>query len=210
MPTKLRIGKKGIRALGVAESFRKHVGSRAVLAGVVMRSDMLVDGFGVSTCTVGGLDSTESIVAMWKKLDREDINVIMLSGSVVSWFNVIDLNRLYETTNTPLICLSYRESTGLENVFRRRFPHDWETRLAVHQSNGERTEILLKTGYRVFVRCLGLEVEEAKKVLDKFLVDGRYPEPVRLAKLLARSVLNNFEPFLGLEPGVGNVGGETV
>ncbi|MCS6785052.1 MAG: DUF99 family protein [Candidatus Caldarchaeum sp.] len=210
MPTKLRVGKKGIRALGISESFRKHVGSRAILAGVVMRSDMLVDGFGFSTCTVGGLDSTDSMIAMWQRLDREDINVVMLSGSVISWFNVVDLNRLYETMNIPLICLSYRDSKGLDDVFRKRFPDDWERRLAIHQSNGERTEILLKTGYKVFVRCLGLEVEEAKKVLDRFLVDGRYPEPVRLAKILARSVLKNLEPFLRPEPGVGNIGGEAV
>lgn len=175
-----------------------------------MRSDLIVDGFGFATCTVGGMDSTDSIIQMWQKMEREDINIVFLSGSVVSWFNVIDVAKLYDTTKTPLVCLSYRESKGLDEVFRRRFPDDWEIRLAVHKSNGERTVIALKTGYKVFVRCFGIEVEEAKKVLDKFLLDGRYPEPVRLAKILARTVLNNLQPFLGLEPGVADEGGKTV
>lgn len=206
----MRVGKKGIRALGIAESFRKQLGSKAVLAGVVMRSDMIVDGFALASCTVGGMDSTQSIIGLWRQLEREDINVVFLSGSVISWFNVIDLTKLYDTLNIPLICLSYRDSKGLEDVFRRRFPEDWETRLAVHRSNGERDVITLKTGHRVYVRPFGLELDEVKSVLDKFILDGRYPEPIRLAKLLARAALNNLQPLLGHETGLGDKAGELL
>nr|BAJ49694.1 conserved hypothetical protein [Candidatus Caldarchaeum subterraneum] len=210
MQSRVRVGKKGIRALGVAESFRKRLGSRAVLAGVVMRSDLLVDGFVFGACTVGGMDSTEAVLEMWQRLGRMDINVVLLSGSVISWFNVVDLNKLHQTIGTPLICLSYRDSRGLEEVFRRRFPSDWEQRLSVHLRNGERSDVVLKTGYKVYVRCFGLLPTDAKTVLDKFTVDGRFPEPVRLAKLLARGALNYLEPFLGSESGFADVGGETT
>ena len=37
-------GKKAIRALGIAESFRKE-DRYSTLAGVVMRSDLIIDGF---------------------------------------------------------------------------------------------------------------------------------------------------------------------
>ncbi|BAJ51349.1 conserved hypothetical protein [Candidatus Caldarchaeum subterraneum] len=210
MQSRVRVGKKGIRALGVAESFRKRLGSRAVLAGVVMRSDLLVDGFVFGACTVGGMDSTEAVLEMWQRLGRMDINVVLLSGSVISWFNVVDLNKLHQTIGTPLICLSYRDSRGLEEVFRRRFPSDWEQRLSVHLRNGERSDVVLKTGYKVYVRCFGLLPTDAKTVLDKFTVDGRFPEPVRLAKLLARGALNYLEPFLGSESGFADVGRETT
>jgi len=210
LPNRVRTGKKGIRAIGLAESFRKEIGSKAVIAGVVMRSDLLVDGFGFATCTVGGMDSTEKVIELWRRLERKDINVVLLSGSVISWFNVIDLNKLYREVETPLICLSYRESKGLDEVFRKRFPEDWETRLNVHLSNGERTPLKLKTGYSVFVRVFGVDTEDAKQVLDKFLVNGRYPEPVRLAKLLARSALNNLQPLFVQGPGLGNEGGQAL
>jgi len=210
LQSRVRVGKKGIRALGVAESFRKRLGSRAVLAGVVMRSDMLVDGFVFGACTVGGMDSTEGVIEMWRRLSRMDINVVLLSGSVISWFNVVDLNKLHQAINIPLICISYRDSHGLDEVFRKRFPSDWEQRLSVHRSNGERSDIVLRTGYKVYVRCFGLLPTDAKNVLDKFTVDGHYPEPVRLAKLLARSALNYLEPFLGPEAGFADVGGETT
>ena len=45
-PTDTTIGwKKGVRVLGVAESFEKKQ-SHSILAGVVMRGDFRIDGFG--------------------------------------------------------------------------------------------------------------------------------------------------------------------
>ena len=185
----LRVGKKGIRALGIAESFRREIGGKAVLSGIVLRSDGILDGLVLGTCTVGGLDSTDRILEMWERLGRDDVNVIMLSGCVISWFNIVDLPRLYRSTSTPLICLTYRESKGLTEVLKRRFPEDWEERNLIYQSNGDRSSIMLKTGFKVYVRFLGLEEDVCRSVLDKFIMHGRYPEPVRIAKMVARSVL---------------------
>ena len=206
----LRTGKKGIRALGIAESFRKEVGSRAVLAGVVMRSDLLVDGIALTYCTVGGMDSTDALISMWNSLRREDINIVFLGGSVISWFNIVDLPRLQQAINTPLVCITYRESRGLRDVLMTRFPEDWETRLRVHEGNGERVEVVLRTGYRLYVRCFGVGLEDAVKALDRFTLSGRYPEPVRVAKLIARSALNYLQPLVDHGAGAGDVGGETV
>jgi endonuclease V-like protein UPF0215 family len=206
----LRTAKKGIRALGIAESFRKEVGSRAILAGVVMRSDLLVDGVALTYCTVGGMDSTDALIAMWDNLRREDINIVFLGGSVISWFNIVDLPRLHQSIKTPLVCITYRESKGLRDVLIRRFPEDWETRLRVHDMNGERVEVGLRTGYRLYVRCFGVEVEDAVKALNRFTLSGRYPEPVRVAKLVARSALNYLQPVVNHRAGADDVGGKAV
>ncbi len=184
-----RIGKKGIRALGVAESFHKKLGSRAVLAAVAMRSDLVVDGMVLGTCTVGGMDATDSIITLWKAMGRDDIQLVMLNGCVISWFNVIDLTKLHQELKRPIICLTYEESAGIENYFRRYFPEDWEERLRIHLRNGERCRITLKTGFDVFIRSLGIDADYSKKVLDKFTLHGKYPEPIRLAKMAAHSVL---------------------
>ncbi|MEM4294548.1 MAG: DUF99 family protein [Candidatus Caldarchaeum sp.] len=191
MPKTVNIDKKGIRCLGFAESFRKEAGSKAVIAGVVMRSDLLIDGVGVAACSVGGLDSTDSIMSIWRNLEREDINFTMLGGSVISWFNVVDLPKVFRTTATPLVCISYRDSEGLDDVFIRRFPDDWSRRLEIHRGNGERYRVVLKTGYNLYVRCFGVELDEAVRLINKFTLSGRYPEPVRVAKLVARSMLRS-------------------
>ncbi len=188
-PMIVRVGKKGIRALGIAESFRREVGGRAVLAGIVQRSDGVVDGLVLGSCTVGGMDATDGIMQMWKNLERDDVNVILLSGCIISWFNIVDLPRVHDETSTPLICLTYRESEGLTTVLKRRFPDDWALRNSIYMSNGDRVPVQLKTGFKVYVRFLGLGESDCSSILNKFIMHGRYPEPIRLAKMVARSVL---------------------
>ncbi|MDT7878683.1 MAG: DUF99 family protein [Candidatus Caldarchaeales archaeon] len=181
--------KPGFRILGIAESFNPALGEKSFLAGVVERADMIIDGFVVGQCTVGGMDSTGAIIEMYRELGRGDINLIMLGGCVISLFNIVDLAKVSEETGLPLICVTYNPSEGLEQIIRDRFPHDWEERLRVYSANGPREEVLLKTGYKVYVRWIGLSRRSAEVVLNRFTVSGRVPEPVRVARLLARSLL---------------------
>ena len=164
-----------------------------------MRGDLIIDGITLGSCTVGGMDSTDKILGMWRKLNRNDINIIMLNGCVISWFNVINLNTLYRETETPIICVTYEESEGLDEYFKRYFPNDWPERLRIHKENGERHDVVLKTGYRVFVRSLGISERQAQQVLNMFTLHGRLAEPIRIAKQLSRAVLL-------FETGLTNVG----
>ena len=193
----VRYFKKGIRALGIAECFRKGASRKSILAGVVMRADLLLDGFSFSVATVGGLDATEAVVRLYERLGRKDVNILMLNGCVISWYNVIDLNEVHERTGKPLICVTYEPSPGLEKYFKEYFPDDWAERLAIYERNGPRTAVRLRTGHEVFIRAIGLDEEEAKKVLDKFTLHGSIPEPLRLARLLARAVLASVDELSG-------------
>jgi len=183
--------KKGIRALGISESFMKKVSRYSILAGVVMRADLIVDGFSFSKTTVGGMDATESVIRMYKNLRRKDINVLMLNGCVISWYNVIDLKRVAEECKIPLICVTYEESTGLEKYFMKYFPEDWPIRVGIYKRNGTRTQVKLHTGHKIYVRCFNLPIRTAKNILDKFTLHGAVPEPIRVARILARSLLKS-------------------
>jgi endonuclease V-like protein UPF0215 family len=180
--------KKGLRVLGIAESFSRGAGKKSILTGVVVRKDLVIDGFAVTSVTIGGTDSTDAVIELFKSLGRNDINLIMLNGCVIAWFNVIDLRRVHENLNLPLICVTYDESEGLEKYFREYFPDDWQQRLNVFNKNSGRNEALLRTGYRVFERELGIDHDEAVKLLNMFTLQGGVPEPLRLARLLARTI----------------------
>ena len=180
--------KKGYRMLGVAESFRRYTGEKSVLAGVVMRADSIVDGFSIAFPTVGGMDATECLLRLYRSLGREDINVICVGGSVISWYNVIDFHRFHRDIEKPTISLTYEESPGLEEHFRRNFPSDWRERVKIYRRNGARIPIKLKTGFEVFLRSYGLSPSEASTILDAYTCQGRYPEPIRVARALSHSL----------------------
>jgi len=187
----VRIHKKGIRALGISESFTKNVSKASILAGVVMRADMIVDGFTFSRTEVGGMDATQKIIEMYDALDRHDINLLLLNGCVISWYNVIDLNHVVETTELPLICVTYNDSAGLETYFKENFPNDWQHRVEVYKRNGARKPLKLHTGHTIYVRFLNISEEETSRLLNKITLHGAIPEPLRIARLLARSLMRS-------------------
>jgi endonuclease V-like protein UPF0215 family len=186
--------KRGIRILGIAESFDPDVDKESTIAGVVMRKDLVVDGFSFAKATVGGDDATERILELALSFDRNDINAIMLSGAVISFYNMVDLDEVHEKAGVPLVCLTYRESKGLEEAIKKHFPDRYRRKVAKYRKLGRRTGVTLKTGKKVYVRALGLTEEELKSILDSFTLQGKYPEPVRVAGLLASACRKAFSP----------------
>lgn len=191
----LHVHKKAVRALGIAESFVKGVSQRSVLAGVVMRADRVLDGFGFATVTVGGMDATDQIIALHASLHRDDINVLLLNGCVISWYNVIDLHRVAAATRRPLLCVTYEASEGLDPYFLELFPEDGPHRVEVYHKNGGRTPLTLPTGHTVYLRFLDMTLDEATGLLRKFTLHGAVPEPLRVARLLARSLMKTRWPL---------------
>jgi endonuclease V-like protein UPF0215 family len=160
---------------------------RSVLAGVVMRSDMIIDGFVFGSAEIEGDDATEEIVGMFQRLNRNDINMIMLGGSVISMYNIIDTDSLGSRTDTPVISVTFEESEGLEHHIKHHFPDSWEKKLSAYNKLGAREAVKLHTNYMVYVRPYGISLEISKRILDKFTIQGAIPEPIRLARLLARA-----------------------
>lgn len=176
---------KAIRALGIAESFAPSA-TRSTLGGVVMRTDLVVDGLVLGTATVEGTDATRAVLRIYRKLAREDVNVIILSGCVISRYNIVDVDEVARRSGLPVICLTYNESKGIVGAIRSHFPEP-EERVLQYKRLGGRTSVKLRTGHPVYVRCASIAPDSARAVLDAFTLQGVVPEPVRLAKLLARA-----------------------
>ncbi|MHA1908776.1 MAG: endonuclease dU [Candidatus Thorarchaeota archaeon] len=186
-PTLSRIQwKEGVRVLGVSESFQKGE-QKSFVAGVVMRGDLRVDGFSFCSPTIGGMDSTESLLEMYCRLDRKDIKSWLLGGSIISWFNPIDIHLLHEKTKIPVVCVSYWPSDGLEKYVREYFPDDWEQRMEKISALGNRQEVTLKNGFSVFIIMAGISLKSATSLVEHFTHNGRIPEPIRVARQLAAS-----------------------
>jgi hypothetical protein len=179
----MHIPKKGLRALGIAESYAGH--TESTLAGVVMRKDLRIDGFCSGTVTVGGMDATDTILRMIRDLDRRDINVVLLSGCVIAWFNVIDPGRIAEESGIPVICVTYEESDGLLKDIRHHFPED-EARVQAYRNLGERVPVDLGGNRTIFLRAAGIGYADAARFCRDFTLEGKIPEPLRVARLCAR------------------------
>jgi len=182
----LHLEKKGLRGLAIAESF-KQGDAVSRLAGLVIRRDFIVDGFVFGKCTLEGDDATDAILEMYSKLDRDDISYILISGLIISMYNIIDIKRIWGTTKIPVIAVSYEESLGIEDSIRHHFPNSYEKELEQYYKLGKRMEVTLHTGHKLFFRHEGCLFEDVVKFLDSLTLQGSIPEPVRVAHLLAKA-----------------------
>ena len=187
----MHVAKPGLRVLGIAESYSGR--EQSTLAGVVMRKDLLIDGVAFARVTVGGTDATDAIIRLFTGLGRQDINLIMISGSVIAWYNIINPAAVQDATGLPVIITTYEESEGLAEAISRHFPGDTD-RLAAYQRLGDRVPVRLHTGYDLFIRPYGLSPEDAGRLCNDFTYEGRVPEPVRVARLIARGLVRSTRP----------------
>jgi len=185
----IHLEKKAIRVLGVAESFRKN-SVQSVLAGIVLRSDLVLDGIALGHLAVSGEDATNVVISLYKKLRRNDINALMISGSVLSLYNIVEIEKVYSEVALPVLALSFSESTAdLEANISSRFSSTVsERKIKQLRKLGKAAKIELKTGYRVFVRSEGISQANCKKLLDRVTLQGSIPEPIRVARLIAKAV----------------------
>ncbi|RQG96492.1 endonuclease dU [Natrarchaeobius chitinivorans] len=178
--------KSGVRALGVAESYR---GGRdhSTLAGAVVRADGVLDGLAYEPCTVGGTDATDAVVTLVADLERPDARYVLLGAIAPAWYNVVDLSRVREACERPAIAVTFEASDGLESGLREAFSgRELEARLEIYRKLPDRRPVSID-GETVYVRCVGCEFEEAEEVVRAFTSAGGRPEPIRIARLAARA-----------------------
>jgi endonuclease V-like protein UPF0215 family len=184
--------KPGARAVGVAESYRSDV---STLAGAVVRADRAVERVAFETCSVGGRDATSAIESLLESLDRPDARYVFVAGVALAWFNVLDLHSIHEHADRPVLAVTFEDSDGLEPALREAFDGDeLDERLAAYRALPERREIAIDAEESdadstdtVYVRALGLEREHAAEVVRGFTHERGRPEPVRVAREVARA-----------------------
>ena len=129
----LHLEKRGLRCLAIAESFRQNSKS-SILSGIVMRRDFLIDGFVFGSATLEGNDATDTILKMYEELERPDINFVLISGLIVSMYNIIDIKKLYSILKIPIIGITYRESSGIESAIRHHFPNSFSSKIIQYKN----------------------------------------------------------------------------
>ena len=133
----LHLEKQGLRGLAIAESF-SQTSKKSVLSGIVMSTDLIIDGFVLGNSTVGGDDATEAILSMYEKLSRPDISFLLVSGIIISLYNMVDVKKISEKIGLPVIGVTYEDSKGIEDTIKHHFPKSYDSKLAEYSKLGIR------------------------------------------------------------------------
>ncbi len=117
----LHLEKQGLHGLAISESFTQN-SKKSILSGIVMSTDLIIDGFVVGHSTVGGDDATDAILSMYESLDRQDVSFLLISGIVISLYNIVDVKRISEKIGLPVIGVTYKDSGDIKDTIKHHFP----------------------------------------------------------------------------------------
>ena len=150
------------------------------LVGAVYARDRL-DGLLTGTCTRDGDDATSSIATIVRhsRFD-EHVRAVMIQGVTVGGFNVVDIHALSSQLERPVIVV-VRKVPNYERIERalESVPNG-EGKWATIRSAGDPVPV-----GNVFMQFAGCTLEQAASTVHLHTTHGAFPEPLRIAHLVA-------------------------
>jgi len=170
------------RFLGIDDSFDK---TKCCVVGCVT-CEGYVEGFMYAEIEIDGLDATEKIVGMLKKSKfGKQIKCIFLPGITLGGFNLVDIQKVYEETETPVVVVMRRKPDMEEFDSAMRNLENYSIRKRIAERAGE----IRKAG-KLYIQTAGLSFDEARELVGAATLRGNMPEPVRIAHLVASAIIH--------------------
>ena len=159
---------------------------KAVLAAVLL-SDYWIDDIRAGEVTVDGLDATETLT---KLLNCWKFDAVLLSGVSFAGFNLIDADIVHKRFGKPVIVVSgdKPDNMAVRRALRGHFT-DWEIRWNIVKKLGKIYSVApVVAEPPLYFEVIGLSVKSAKLIIRALAVSSRLPEPIRVARLIARGL----------------------
>jgi len=184
-----------VRILGFDDGAFKPRSKRKVpVIGVVYRGGKVLDGALLTKVSVDGHDATATIAKLINSSrHKQQLKVIMFDGITLAGFNVVDIRKIHEETNIPVVVIN-RKHPNLKRVKKAlgNFSDGkdkWETitkagkikECVVSDSQGE--------SRKVFFQSVGLTDDQTRQIIKLSCTRGFIPEPLRVAHLLATALV---------------------
>ncbi|MBT8171791.1 DUF99 family protein, partial [Candidatus Bathyarchaeota archaeon] len=180
--------KSQIRVLAIDDGkFYPHTKGTVFLLGVVYRGALWFEGIMHTRITIDGLDATEKISNMIKNSPYyKELRVIVLDGVTFGGFNVVDMIKLFNLLDLPVISV-VRDKPDLKKIKKtlENLP-DFERRWQAMENAGKLFRIENKTGENpIYIQTAGILPENAIKIIRIASSISNIPESLRVAHIIA-------------------------
>lgn len=184
-----RVIKSEIRVLGVDDGkFVPHTEGVVIVVGVVFRGGRWLDGVMHTHVAIDGFDATEHIASMITSSPHcKQLRLVMLNGITFAGFNVVDIKKLSLATKLPIIALT-RDKPDLEAIRKalNNLPKS-EERWKMILEAGEIYEVCCR-GKKIYMEIAGISLVDAREIVELTSIRSSFPEPLRVAHLIASGI----------------------
>jgi endonuclease V-like protein UPF0215 family len=181
--------KTQVRVLGIDDAPFSFGDDKVPVVGVVVRLPGYVEGVMMSEVTVDGDDADKTIIDLiLHSRYREQIKIVMIDGTALGGFNLVDIDVLSKATGIPFCTVTKNrpDMDSMLSALQKHFP-DWQRRCEIVERHRP-TEVQTKQG-QLFVSVAGASISEAGELLRGSTVHGAIPEPLRLSHLIATAMV---------------------
>ena len=163
-----------------------NYGGQTLLVCVLLRGAW-IDEFQADTIIVDGLDASDKLIAM---LHHWSFDTVMLAGVSFAGFNLVDPTMVFEEFGKPVVVISRTKPDNVA-VKKALFHHfeDWRVRWSVFDKLGPIHQVVSMPGEPpLYVEVVGTTADWATKLISASVTCCRIPEPMRVARLIARGL----------------------
>lgn len=180
------LGKAHPRVVAVDDGAFHRADRSAPIAAVVLSAPDYVEAVRAGHVQVDGRDATQKVIALVRSLGRLDgVRAVMLDGAVLGGFNVVDLDRVHRALARPVVAVTRRppEFARIRAALWKWFPRDARRRWKLLTAH--RLFRVPTGGQPILAAAVGCSRADAVQLLRKTTRRGYWPEPLRLAHLIA-------------------------
>ncbi len=185
--------KKQIRILGWDDGPFTRRNKKCIVIGCVFRGYMQIDGILRTYVGVDGFDATEKIADAFLKSKFKDVRVMMLDGITYAGFNVVNIRELSERVSLPVIAVLRKKPKMEEFLAAMKKLPNYEKRFGAVRDAGKiySVNVERKDGMKgiIYFQRAGTSVKRAKEIIKVSIYTSLFPEPLRVAHLIATGVV---------------------
>jgi uncharacterized protein len=174
----------------------------APIAAVALSLPEHVEAVRTGRVRVDGTDGTRRVMALVRSLGPiEGVRAVLLDGAVVGGFNVLDLSRLRRELGVPIVAVTRRppEFARIRAALRKWFPRTAAQRWALLRAH--RLFPVPTGGQPILAAAAGCTRADAVRLVQRSTVHGFWPEPLRLAHLVASAAYPPSRPARRIKEG---------
>jgi uncharacterized protein len=184
------LAKPHLRVIGLDDGPFVRSARQAALVGVIFSAPNYVEGILRTRVTIDGTDATDRILSLLGPSPFLDgVRAVLLDGIAVGGFNLVDLDELHARLQRPIVTVTRRapDFPAIHAALRKYFPKDATARWRLVRAH-PLFRLPTREGNPLRVSAVGCTRAEAAEIVRRTTVRGNLPEPLRLARLIARAL----------------------
>lgn len=166
--------------------FKREEQRETTATAVTTQKKLYIENIETTELKIDGKKATEKIIKLHNNSNHiKQSNLILLHGTTIAGFNIINVPKLHKKTQKPIITV-LREKPNEQKIKKAiKNTKNHKQKLKTIKQNPKYKKHPEKN---IYYTNTGRAQKEAETTLERLIHKGNYPEPLRIARIITRAI----------------------